>query len=65
MQSDTQSKQTLSAADLAQFTGSEEFFRHSLNRSVLYSEGAHTSPNTPAPTGSWTKSPSPNLIGQP
>ena len=40
MQSDTQSKQTLSAADLAQFTGSEQFFRHSLNRSVLYSEGA-------------------------
>jgi hypothetical protein len=40
MQSDTQSKKTLSAADLAQFTGSEQFFRHSLNRSVLYTEGA-------------------------
>ena len=40
MQSETQSKKTLSAADLAQFTGSERWYRHSINRSILYSEGA-------------------------
>ena len=40
MQSDTQSKKTLSAPDLAQFTGTEQWFRHSINRSILYSEGA-------------------------
>jgi hypothetical protein len=40
MQSDTQSNKTLCAADLAQFTGSDQFCRHSLNRSVLYTEGA-------------------------
>ena len=40
MQSDTQSKKTLSAADLAQFTGTEQWFRHSINRSILYTEGA-------------------------
>lgn len=26
--------------DLKQFTGSEEFFRHGINRSVIYTEGA-------------------------
>ena len=40
MQSQEQNKQTLTALDLAQFTGSEQFFRHSLDRSVLYTEGA-------------------------
>ncbi len=40
MQSDTQSKKALSATDLAQFTGSEQFFRHTMNRSVLYTDGA-------------------------
>ena len=40
MQSDTQSKKTLSAADLAQFTGTEQWYRHSINRTVLYTEGA-------------------------
>ena len=40
MQSDTQSKKTLSAADLAQFTGTERWFRHSINSTVLYTEGA-------------------------
>ena len=40
MQSDTQSKKTLSAADLAQFTGTEQWFRHAINQSVLYTEGA-------------------------
>lgn len=30
----------LSLADLAQFTGSEQWYRHSLVRSVLYTDGA-------------------------
>ena len=30
---------TLTAADLAMFTGSEQFYRHSINRKVVYSEG--------------------------
>jgi hypothetical protein len=40
MQSETQSKKPLSAEDLAQFTGTEHWYRHSVNRSVLYTEGA-------------------------
>ena len=40
MQSETQSKKPLSAEDLAQFTGTEQWYRHSVNRSVLYTEGA-------------------------
>jgi len=40
MQSDTQSKKTLNAADLAQFTGTERWYRHSINRSILYTDGA-------------------------
>ena len=31
---------TLNAADLAMFTGSEQFYRHSINRKVVYTEGA-------------------------
>jgi len=31
---------TLTKADLAQFTGSENWYRHGLVRSVLYSDGA-------------------------
>ena len=31
---------TLTAADLRQFTGSENWYRHSLVRSVLYTDGA-------------------------
>jgi hypothetical protein len=31
---------TLQKADLAQFTGSEQWFRHALVRSVLYTDGA-------------------------
>jgi hypothetical protein len=30
----------LSDADLAQFTGSEQWFRHGLNRQILFTEGA-------------------------
>ncbi|MDH5723433.1 MAG: hypothetical protein OEY94_08955 [Alphaproteobacteria bacterium] len=31
---------TLTAADLYQFTGSENWYRHALNRKVLYTDGA-------------------------
>ena len=31
---------TLTHADLRQFTGTEQWFRHPLNRQVLYTEGA-------------------------
>jgi len=31
---------TLTAADLRQFTGTEHWFRHLINRKVLYTEGA-------------------------
>ena len=40
MQSDTPGKKTLGAEDLAQFTGTEQWYRHSINRSILYTEGA-------------------------
>jgi hypothetical protein len=40
MQSDIQNKKTLSADDLAQFTGTEQWYRHAINRNVLYTEGA-------------------------
>jgi len=39
MQSDTQREKTLNAADLARFTGTEQWFRHSINSKVLYTEG--------------------------
>jgi len=32
---------TLSAADLGIFTGSETFYRHAINRKVVFTEGAH------------------------
>jgi hypothetical protein len=35
------STKTLNAADLIHFTGSEQFYRHGINRSVVFSEGAH------------------------
>jgi hypothetical protein len=31
---------TLSTSDLAQFTGSEHWYRHGINRNVLYTDGA-------------------------
>jgi hypothetical protein len=31
---------TLSKNDLAQFTGSENWYRHGINRNVLYTDGA-------------------------
>ncbi len=39
MNSDIQNKKTLSATDLAQFTGTEQWYRHSINRTVLYTDG--------------------------
>ena len=33
------SKETLTQADLDQFTGGDEWTRHSLNRNILYTEG--------------------------
>ena len=32
--------ETLSKSDLAQFTGSETWYRHGINRNVLYTDGA-------------------------
>src|SRR4051812_3651241 len=32
---------TLQASDLAQFTGSEQFYRHAINRKIVFTEGAH------------------------
>jgi hypothetical protein len=40
MNSDIEGKKTLSANDLAHFTGTEQWYRHSINRAVLYTEGA-------------------------
>jgi hypothetical protein len=34
-------QRTLTEADLAHFTGSEQWYRHSLVRKVLYTDGAH------------------------
>ena len=31
---------TLNSADLAQFTGSEHWYRHPLNRAIVYTDGA-------------------------
>jgi len=31
---------TLTTADLSQFTGSENWYRHNLNREILYTDGA-------------------------
>jgi hypothetical protein len=31
---------TLKASDLVHFTGSEQFYRHGINRNVVYTEGA-------------------------
>jgi hypothetical protein len=31
---------TLSKSDLAQFTGSENWYRHGINRNILYTDGA-------------------------
>ncbi|MGO9596176.1 MAG: DUF6876 family protein [Steroidobacteraceae bacterium] len=31
---------TLSKADLAQFTGGENWYRHAINRAVLFTDGA-------------------------
>ncbi|MFZ4768472.1 MAG: DUF6876 family protein, partial [Roseimicrobium sp.] len=33
-------QKTLTQADLSQFTGTEQWYRHGLARNVLYTEGA-------------------------
>jgi len=38
--SKTMTQKTLTKADLSQFTGTEEWYRHGLARNVLYTEGA-------------------------
>jgi hypothetical protein len=40
MPSDTADKKTLNAADLAQCTGTEQWYRQSIHRAVLYTDGA-------------------------
>jgi hypothetical protein len=58
MQSDPKTIKTLNAADLTQFTGNDQFFRHILNRSVCSTAKAGNAwPNAPPPTGSSMKSP--------
>jgi hypothetical protein len=47
---------TLNTADLAQFTGSENWYRHGLNRTVLFTDGANMSPTRPGLTGSSMRS---------
>jgi hypothetical protein len=53
---------TLSKEDLQQFTGSETFYRHALNRKVVFTEGAHhvaeAGWTTSRRIGSCTKRPS-------
>jgi hypothetical protein len=36
----TMTTKTLNTSDLAQFTGSENWYRHAINRNVLYTDGA-------------------------
>jgi len=40
MEGATMATKTLTAADLAQFTGSENWYRHGLNREILFTDGA-------------------------
>jgi hypothetical protein len=40
MEGTSMATQILTAADLAQFTGSENWYRHGLNRNILYTDGA-------------------------
>ncbi len=40
MRSDTRDQQKLDTVDLAQFTGTEQWHRNSINRTVLYTDGA-------------------------
>jgi len=47
---------TLSKSDLAQFTGSENWYRHGINRNVLYTDGAQHVAEHGERIGFWTKS---------
>jgi hypothetical protein len=40
MEGRTMTTKTLTAADLAQLTGSENWYRHSLNRDIVFTDGA-------------------------
>lgn len=51
----TQNTDRLSEADLAQFTGSENLYRHGLARSVLSPMARNSWPKKLALTGFWTK----------
>ena len=39
-EANTMTTKTLSKSDLAQFTGSDNWYRHGINRNVLYTDGA-------------------------
>jgi hypothetical protein len=45
---------TLSEAQLRQFTGSENWYRHGINHSVLFTDGAKYVADHGAPIGCWT-----------
>ena len=47
---------TLNKSDLAQFTGSETWYRHGINRAVLFTDGAKYVADQAGPTGSSTRS---------
>ena len=46
---------TLNMNDLTQFTGSENWYRHPINPTVLYTDGASTSPSMRELTGCWMR----------
>ncbi|WOH48272.1 hypothetical protein RX328_29640 [Bradyrhizobium sp. sBnM-33] len=46
----------LTPADLAHFTGTAEWYRHGLNRRMLYTEGVQFSPRRAARIGCSTRS---------
>jgi hypothetical protein len=57
--SDTQIKKTLNTDDPAPFTATEQWHWHSINRAILYTDGAqYVSENAAKPTGGSTRPPS-------
>jgi hypothetical protein len=47
----------LTLADLEAFTGTEQYYRHSINRKVLYTDGVRYLADKAGPIGCWMKSP--------
>jgi hypothetical protein len=47
---------TLIESDLAQFTGSDNWYRHSINRNILYTDGAQHVAEHGGAYWLWTKS---------